>query len=375
MIITVSKEKLKEVIDIVNNICPKKSDINVLNYFYLEAKNNEVYIMATDLEINYQTKFPARIQKEGKILIPAKQFEKIVDNLYEDDVTLETKDDVLFIRGKKFFLSLPGLSQEDFPTFSTINKDVYMEIDNEIFSAFLEKLYPILKTSDIRPEYAGVYFDFLPQGLNLVVTDTIRLGVQKVKPIYYETNFENGGILLPQRIIKEYKNIKRKTGKLRIYFEENQITFEIMNHVLTSKVIAVDYPDYKSYLNPSNFLFTVLVDKDEVIKALKLSGIYASGDLKETEIFFDFNENKLTIYSKNELLGEVNNEIGFEPKENNLNNNEFRIRFNLDFLYDGFDAFDSEKILVSFFNTGEENFPLYLVSPIEDDYVYISLHL
>ena len=375
MIITVSKEKLKEVIDIVNNICPKKSDINVLNYFYLEAKNNEVYIMATDLEINYQTKFPARIQKEGKILIPAKQFEKIVDNLYEDDVTLETKDDVLFIRGKKFFLSLPGLSQEDFPTFSTINKDVYMEIDNEIFSAFLEKLYPILKTSDIRPEYAGVYFDFLPQGLNLVVTDTIRLGVQKVKPIYYETNFENGGILLPQRIIKEYKNIKRRTGKLRIYFEENQITFEIMNHVLTSKVIAVDYPDYKSYLNPSSFLFTVLVDKDEVIKALKLSGIYTSGDLKETEIFFDFNENKLTIYSKNELLGEVNNEIGFEPKENNLNNNEFRIRFNLDFLYDGFDAFDSEKILVSFFNTGEENFPLYLVSPIEDDYVYISLHL
>ena len=375
MIITVSKEKLKEVIDIVNNICPKKSDINVLNYFYLEAKNNEVYIMATDLEINYQTKFPARIQKEGKILIPAKQFEKIVDNLYEDDVTLETKDDVLFIRGKKFFLSLPGLSQEDFPTFSTINKDVYMEIDNEIFSAFLEKLYPILKTSDIRPEYAGVYFDFLPQGLNLVVTDTIRLGVQKVKPIYYETNFENGGILLPQRIIKEYKNIKRKTGKLRIYFDENHITFEIMNHVLTSKVIAVDYPDYKSYLNPSSFLFTVLVDKDEVIKALKLSGIYASGDLKETEIFFDFNENKLTIYSKNELLGEVKNEIGFEPKENNLNNNEFRIRFNLDFLYDGFDAFDSEKILVSFFNTGEENFPLYLVSPIEDDYVYISLHL
>ncbi|MER3407229.1 MAG: DNA polymerase III subunit beta [Patescibacteria group bacterium] len=266
MIITVSKEKLKEVIDIVNNICPKKSDINVLNYFYLEAKNNEVYIMATDLEINYQTKFPARIQKEGKILIPAKQFEKIVDNLYEDDVTLETKDDVLFIRGKKFFLSLPGLSQEDFPTFSTINKDVYMEIDNEIFSAFLEKLYPILKTSDIRPEYAGVYFDFLPQGLNLVVTDTIRLGVQKVKPIYYETNFENGGILLPQRIIKEYKNIKRRTGKLRIYFEENQITFEIMNHVLTSKVIAVDYPDYKSYLNPSSFLFTVLVDKDQSFK-------------------------------------------------------------------------------------------------------------
>lgn len=374
MIITVSLNKLKEIINIVNNVCPKKSDLNVLNYFYLEAKNKEIFIQATDLEINYQTKFPAKIEKEGKILIPAKQFEKIVDNLFEEDITLEVNKDVLYIRGKKFFVNLPGLNEEEYPTFSPINKDKFLEIDNEIFMESLEKLYPVLQTSDIRPEFSGVYFDFTPQGLNLVATDSLRLAVIKIKPTFYETNIENSGTLVPFRIIKEYKSIKRKSGKLKIYFEENQVTFELMSHILTSKLIAIDYPNYKDYLNPPSFIFTLSLDRDEVIKVLKLNEVYLS-TLKELECEFNFEENKLYFYTKNELLGEAKTEVDFEVKENNYNNSVFKIKFNFDFFYDGFYVLNSDKALLNFFSTGEELFPLYLVSPVEEDFIYISAHL
>ncbi len=374
MIITVSLNKLKEIINIVNNICPKKSDLNVLNYFYLEAKNKEIFIQATDLEINYQTKFPAKIEKEGKILIPAKQFEKIVDNLFEEDITLEVNKDVLYIRGKKFFVNLPGLNEEEYPTFSPINKDKFLEIDNEIFMESLEKLYPVLQTSDIRPEFSGVYFDFTPQGLNLVATDSLRLAVIKIKPAFYETNIENSGTLVPFRIIKEYKSIKRKSGKLKVYFEENQVTFELMSHILTSKLIAIDYPNYKDYLNPPSFIFTLSLDRDEVIKVLKLNEVYLS-TLKELECEFNFEENKLYFYTKNELLGEAKTEVDFEVKENNYNNSVFKIKFNFDFFYDGFYVLNSDKALLNFFSTGEELFPLYLVSPVEEDFIYISAHL
>lgn len=374
MIITVSLNKLKEIINIVNNICPKKSDLNVLNYFYLEAKNKEIFIQATDLEINYQTKFPAKIEKEGKILIPAKQFEKIVDNLFEEDITLEVNKDVLYIRGKKFFVNLPGLNEEEYPTFSPINKDKFLEIDNEIFMESLEKLYPVLQTSDIRPEFSGVYFDFTPQGLNLVATDSLRLAVIKIKPAFYETNIENSGTLVPFRIIKEYKSIKRKSGKLKVYFEENQVTFELMSHILTSKLIAIDYPNYKDYLNPPSFIFTLSLDRDEVIKVLKLNEVYLS-TLKELECEFNFEENKLYFYTKNELLGEAKTEVDFEVKENNYNNSVFKIKFNFDFFYDGFYVLNSDKALLNFFSTGEELFPLYLVSPVEENFIYISAHL
>jgi DNA polymerase-3 subunit beta len=374
MKIQLPKDKLKEILQIVNNICSQKTDLSILNYFYLSAQNDEVYISATDLELNYQTRFPARILKEGKVLIPAKQFERIIDNFYEDEVLLEAKDNFLEIRGEKSVSTLPGLSYEEFPTFSEINQEKYFEIDNENFEDYLNKLYPILTTSDIRPEYSGIYFDLNGEKLNLVATDTIRLGVQKVKPQFFETNLEKISVLIPKRILQEYRVLKRKTGKLKIYFEENQITFEILNHFLTAKLLAIEYPNYSQFVSPTNFLFTFLIDREEILKSLKLTKVFLD-QFKETELNFDLNESKLEIYTKNELLGENRNELNIEIKENNLTDREFKIKFHLDFLYDGFSVVESDKILTGFFSgIGGESTPIYIKSPIDDDFVYISVH-
>jgi len=373
MKVSLLKDKLKEVIQIVNNICPSKTDLNILNYFYLSSKNNEIYISATDLELNYQTKFSARVLKEGEVLIPAKQFERIIDNFYENEVILESKDSFLEIRGENSFSSLPGLSHEDFPTFSEINYSNYFEIDSEIFNEYLNKLLPILSTSDIRTEFSGVYFDLNKDNLNLVATDTIRLGIQKVKSHFFETNIEKLSVLIPKRLIHEYKNLKRKTGKLKIYFEENQVTFEILNHLLTAKLLVSEYPNYSQFISPSSFLFTFLVNKDEIIKALKLAKVFLD-EFKETEFIFDLENNFLEIYTKNDLLGENKNLLNLEIKENNLTDKEFKLKFHLDFIYDGFEVIDSEKVFGGFFNGLGEGTPIYLTSPIDDSFVYISIH-
>ncbi|BCX15440.1 MAG: hypothetical protein KatS3mg097_332 [Candidatus Parcubacteria bacterium] len=374
MEITILKDKLKEVLQIISDICSKRSDLNILNYFYLEAKDNKIYISATDLDLNYQTTFPSRIIKEGKILIPAKQFQNIIENLYEDDLTLETKDNVLFIKTKQTFSSLPGLLEEDFPTFQNINYDNYFEIDSNIFDDFVNKLYPILLTSDLRPEYSGIYFDLNNDNLNLVATDTIRLGIQLVKPQLFETNIKKINALLSKRLISEYKSIRKKSGKLKIYFEETQVTFEILNHKLTTKLSSIEYPNYKSFMSPNNFLFSFLIDKDNILKALRLSKIF-SGNLREVELSFDLKNNKLTLYSKNEFLGENKNIIDFQIKDNNLVDDSFNIKFSVDFLIDGFNVNEGEKIFAGFFNgPHQDSSPIYIKSPLYDDFFYIAIH-
>lgn len=374
MTINLLKDKLIEILNIVTRICSQKTDLSILNYFYLVAENDEVYIAATDLEINYQTRFPARVIKEGKTLIPAKQFEKVIENFYEEEVTLETKNNYLIIKGKSSISNLPGLSEEDFPTFTEIDKSRYFEIDNEIFESYLDRLYPVLTTADIRPEFSGIYFDLNQNEVNLAATDTIRLAVQKIKPQFFETNLNQISVLLPERLIKEYRAIKRKTGKLKIYFEENQVTFEVLNHLLTAKLLAINYPNYKQFLSIHSFLFTFLLDRNEILKALKLNRVFADQQ-KNIDLIFNFEEGKLNLYTKNELLGENQNELKFEIKENNLTDKEFKITFHLDFLYDGFSAFDDEKIFAGFFTgVGSESTPLYLKSPLDEDFIYITNH-
>ncbi|MCS7200636.1 MAG: DNA polymerase III subunit beta [Patescibacteria group bacterium] len=379
MKIKLLSSKLREVLQVVNNICPQKSDINILNYFYISADelNNEVYITATDLEINYQTKFPGRVFKKGSCLIPARQLEKVIENFYEDEIELEANGEILLIKGENSISNLPGLSQDDFPSFSRVNFDRYFEIDNELFEGYLSKFLPILSTSDIRPEYSGVYFDLKEGRLNLVVTDTIRLAVQTVNDQFFETNIDKVSVLIPKRLIQEFKGIRRKSGKLRIYFEENQITFEILNHLLTAKLLEVDYPNYLQFIEPNNFILIFTVKRDDILKALKLGKVF-SDQTKGTELIFNLSEsgkNNLEIYAKNELLGESRNNLRVEIEKNNLDEKEFRIKFHLDFLYDGFSVFDDEVVWGGFFTgLGSDSTPIYLKSPLDNDFVYISNH-
>jgi DNA polymerase III sliding clamp (beta) subunit (PCNA family) len=106
---------------------------------------------------------------------------------------------------------------------------------------------------------------------------------------------------------------------------------------------------------------------------LKLAKVFLD-QFKETEFIFNFENNKLEIYTKNELFGENKNSLNFELKENNLTDNEFRIKFHLDFIYDGFDVIDSEKIFGGFFSGLGEGTPIYLTSPVDDSFVYVSIH-
>jgi DNA polymerase III subunit beta len=373
MKIILMREKLKEILDIVTNICPKKSDLSILNYFFLKAEDKEIYIASTDLEISYQTTFPGRIEKEGQVLIPAKQFEKIIENFYEDEVILEAKGSVLEIKGENIFSSLPGLKEEEFPTFSEIKKDKFIEFETEIFDIYIDKLWPILTTAEIKPEYNGISLRLKEDKIILVATDTIRLGEEILKSQFYTVNNIKPGyeVLIPKRILQEYRRVKRKTGKLKVYFEENQISFEIMSQIFTTKLFSVEYPPYEK-IKPSSFILSFEADRRQVINALKLNKVFMD-QFKELEFKVNKKENKLELYSKNELLGENRNEI----KINNIQGDvdEITVKFNLDFLLDGFSVIESDNVFCGFFTgLAGESTPILLRPIPEEDFIYILMH-
>ena len=46
--ISILKNSLIDKITVINRICPKKTDLSVLNFFKLEAKDDKLTIFATD---------------------------------------------------------------------------------------------------------------------------------------------------------------------------------------------------------------------------------------------------------------------------------------------------------------------------------------
>lgn len=368
------KEKLKEIIYTIDRICSKKGDLNILNFFYVKAADNKILFTATDLEISYCAEIAGKIEKNGEALIPAKQFAQLLDNFYEDTVTLEKNETTILVKGENSLSNLVGLIDEEYPVVTKVKKDKYFEIDNGVFEDILNKVFINLKTSDLfKPELSGVYFILNQQNLTLVTTDTLRLSEAKIKSQFYSSNIPEIKVLIPKKIIQEYLAIKRKPTKLSIFFEDHQISFDLGNQILITKLMTAEFPDYKRVI-PDDFTLSIYLYKDDILKILKLSKVFLD-QTREVRIKVNPKEKNIEFYSKNELLGETTNNVKIDICENNLKENEiFEIGFNHEFFQDGITAIEGEKIFIGFNQShGDISKPLFMKSPIEENFIYILM--
>ncbi len=376
MNLKVNKNKLKNLIEIVNRITGKKGDLEILNFFRLKAENSTIQINATDLEISYQAKLKAEVAKTGEVLIPAKQFFAIISNFFEEEVELEVNNNTVIIKGRESFSSLPTLSHEDYPVNQNFNSDNFIEIDSVLFADFLIRVMAPLRTADIfKPEFDGVYLWLEHDLLKLVTTDTIRLAEVKLKSSFFKTNIKSKKTLIPKKIIQEYLSVKEKPRETKICFEEDQVVFDLGDQSLIAKVTAVEYPNYQQIL-PEIFSLICLVNRDEIDEKLKLNKIFVDQN-KEIKLTITPKIKKIELYSKNDLLGESKNLIETEIKENTLMENEnFNISINVDFFRDGLESVSTEKVLIGFnFSDQGSPKPILIKSPIDDDFLYVLMPL
>jgi DNA polymerase-3 subunit beta len=375
MKIILLRNTLLDIIANVNQICPKQSDLTILNFFKLEAKNDDIYVYSSDLEISYVAKLSGKIEKEGEVLIPAKQFYEIIQNFYEDTIELEEKENSLVIKGENSFSSLPGISKEEFVVIPEYRKDEYIEMDNEMFENYLTRLYSNIKTAEvIKPEFAGAYLWLDDKFLRLVATDTIRLSEAKIKKDLIITNIKNEvKILIPGKIIHEYLRIKKKPIKLKIYIEPNQITFDLENQILISKLLTIEFPDYQQVI-PKDFNIIITFNRDEALKALKLNKVFLDQS-KELKMKLIKDKNMAEFYTRNELLGESRNNIKVDFEKCDIEN-DIEFNFNFDFFNDGIKNIDSDKIFLGLNIPDEVSVkPALFKSPLEEDFIYILIPL
>ena len=373
MKISVLKNTLIDKITVVNRICPKKTDLSILNFFKLEAKDDKLTIFSTDLEISYKATLLAKVEEEGEFLIPAKQFYEVLQNFYEDVINIENKENTLILRGERTFSTLPGISEEEYPLIPKYSEEKYLEIDNKLFENYLEKIYGNIKTAEvIKPEFAGVYMWITENLIRLVTTDTIRLSEIKFKKDLVITNIEKEEkLLIPETIISEYLKIKKKPLKLRIYIEPSQVTFDLEDQVLLTKTLSIDYPDYQQVI-PQDFNIIFYINRDEVLKALKLNKVYVD-QTKEIKVKINPKNEMMELITKNEILGENINKVNINL-ESTDQEEEFEISYNIDFLIEGIKNVDSEKIFMGINIPSDYGIkPTLIKSPLEEDFIYILM--
>src|SRR5258708_26859092 len=89
---TVSKADLVRELSLSQGVVEKKTTIPILSNVLLEAREDRLFLTATDLELGLRTSCPAKVKREGSGTIPARNLLDYVRLLPDADGTVKVAE-------------------------------------------------------------------------------------------------------------------------------------------------------------------------------------------------------------------------------------------------------------------------------------------
>ena len=368
MKITCLQENLKTSLNLVQNIVGKNLTLPILNNTLLETESGRLKISTTNLEIGITCWTPGKIEKEGKITIPAKILSNFINNIPNKKIELDVKNNILNIKCENYKATLKGLPADEFPIIPKIKEKPQIKIDGNILKNSLNQVAGMAAISESRPEISGILFKVEKNALKFVATDSFRLVEKNINKLN-EVSKDNFEFIIPQRTSQELIRIlsEKEESEVKIALGLNQILFDLSDLQLVSRLIDGQYPDYKQII-PQDILFSAILNRDEFFNIIRVAGIFSS-KINDIRINLNFQKNIIEVLSSDPDLGENKSQINadFSTKEKRK---DLEINFNYRYILEGLNNIQTKKIL---FGVNSESMPA-IIKPIgEEGYLYLVM--
>ncbi|OGZ60982.1 MAG: DNA polymerase III subunit beta [Candidatus Spechtbacteria bacterium RIFCSPLOWO2_01_FULL_43_12] len=365
MKLIIKKHLLLKGIQSVEKNIGRNLTLPVLSNILIRTQKDILNLVSTDLELAVSVSVPAKIEREGNIVVPPKIISSFLNNIPEGNTHIEVKDNNLFIEQGNYKTSIKGEGDREFPLLPKMNKGKHFSIPSSELIKGLQQTINSVAVSDLKPELSGVLFSISKGELKLAATDSFRLSEKRITEKSIET--ENESMIVPAKTVQEIiRSYQDSSDLLYFYPENNQVIVENadnknFNLLIISKLIEGDYPDYARIV-PNKYETKTIVLKDDFIKQIKAAGLFASR----------INDVKLSIEARNIKIKTENQDVGkYESSiEASTEGESKETVFNYQYLLEGLGNIEGDEVIIKMNNSDS---PAVLESTKNKDYFYIIM--
>lgn len=377
MKIICTQENLAQALSYLERVVGRQTTLPILSNVLLETENGRLKISATNLEIGVVVSIGAKIEKEGKITVPAKILSNFIYNLPSGDIIeLEEEGQHLKVVSTGYQVRIKGMDGKDFPIIPQYKKEYQYSFPAQELKNALSRLLFCVSVNEARMELMGVCISIMEGSLHLAATDSFRLAEESISlqgKKQQEGGFSgNQQLIIPNGVLHELMRvITPESAELKMALEENQIFFEVDGIEITSRVINGKYPDYQQII-PKDFSLQVVFEKALFQRAIKIAGSLSSYSSGEIALVFDEKEKTCTFLSKSQEIGENKTVLPVEYIEGNA---PLTILFNPRYILEGLNALSGEKVVFYANNAGSPA-ALRIMNGdgvVEEKYLYLMM--
>lgn len=257
---SIDKSALLSALQHVHSVVERRNTIPILSNVLVEAKEDGVYLTATDMDIAVIEKVGldnSEVMQLGTITTSAQMLYDIVRKLPENIKVelLSEKNDRLGIKASSSSFALNCLPAEDFPSISQEDFKYSFDIDSSDLIRLIDKTSFAMSLEETRYYLNGIYLHTLKEAenkkLRTVSTDGHRLS--RVDMNMPEGANEAPGVIIPRKTIMEIRKLlEDHTNKINLSLSDTKIKLSFSNVILTSKLLDGTFPDYTRVIPEQN---------------------------------------------------------------------------------------------------------------------------
>jgi DNA polymerase-3 subunit beta len=320
---SVTKEKLLECLQQVQNVVSTRTTLPILSNVLLQTNGSEVRLTTTDLDVGVRGSFEAEVEKEGATTLPARRLFTIIRELPSSEIQFDVDGkNAASIRSGQSFFKILGLPEEEFPPLPKFDDSKVVTIRQKDLRDGLRKTSYAISTDETRYVLNGVLFSFKDNKLTLVATDGRRLAMLDIDLEFPRSH--EADIIVPTKAVTELQRLLTDEGDVRVSVSTGQIAFDLNNTLLVSKLIEGNYPNYRQVI-PGEMKERVTLERETFLNSLRRVSLLASD--KSNSIKLNFSKNNIEITANTPEVGEAREALPVAYK-----GREFSIAFNPEFL-------------------------------------------
>ncbi len=363
----ISRSNFFKTLSHLQGIVDKKNSLPVLSNILIEAKNNQLILSSTDMDISIIEKINCTVTEDGATTINSQILYDIVRKI-DDNSEIEiisNNGKLLTLRSEGSRFSLASLPKEDYPIIEKDNPGIDIVLNSKTLFKLIDKTKFAISNEETRYFLNGLYFNVNNEGKKNIVT-LVGTDGHRLAKFSHEIDGkidQVSGVIIPKKTIYELSKLLSDIDTdINISVSSNKIVFIIGNIIFISKLIDGNFPDYKRVI-PNDNRNILKIDRHKLLSAVDRVSTIANE--KSPVIKFKLLQNILN-------LNTINNEssTASEDLEINYEGDEIEIGFNSKYIMDIVNNLDDNEISI---NLKDNTSPVIAKEDSNNDLVYVLM--
>lgn len=338
-----------------------KTTIAALEGVLLELSQNVLTVTGYNLDIGIRTRIPVTSIEDGASIINAKMAGDIIRKMPSGEITFSCDNsNVALITSRDTEFSLMCLSAEDYPSVPNVDPETSFSMPQKVLKSMIVQTKYACSLSDTKPALMGCKFEIEDNVLNVVAVDGVRIALRQENVAY-----DNISFIVPLKTLEELVHLlsDNEEANVTICICKNQISFDVGDCIMISRLIEGEFIPYKNHLKTNNETFAEVNTRD-IIEMLERAMLIIN-EKNKCPVRCEFKGDSLSV-SCTTALGKINDKISIK-----YNGEPVTIGFNAKYMLDAFKACDTDmaKVLL----TSSSVSPIIIVPVQGNEFTFLLL--